>query len=68
MVRPRSKLQIADCAVRVSGDEIVVDRGSDRLRIPPAARLYRLPGFGMAVLRQAGNGFELRTYRVSGEY
>lgn len=67
-VRSMETLHAADCTVRVRGEEIDVDRGADRLRIPPPARLYRLPGFGVALLRGAGHGFELRTYRVGSEY
>lgn len=67
-VRPPASLQAADCIVHVRGEEIDVDRGNDRFRIPPPVRLYRLPGFGIALLRGAGNGFELRTYRVGSGY
>jgi hypothetical protein len=33
-------LVVGDCTVAVSGDALTVARGSDRLRVPPPARLY----------------------------
>jgi hypothetical protein len=63
MARPSAKLTYADCTIRVAGDELYVDRGTDHLRIPPPARLYTGPG-SVAVLRGADGGYELRTYKV----
>lgn len=63
MVRPPAKLQYADCTVRVVGDEVLVDRGADHMRIPPQARIYTAPG-SLSLLRGANGGYELRVYRV----
>ena len=71
MVRPPAKLHYADCTVQVVGDEVLVDRGSDHLRIPPQARIYTAPG-KVALLRGSAGGYELRVYRTiaapSGSY
>lgn len=63
MVRPPQTLQYADCTLRVVGETIYVDRGSDRLRIPPPARLY-VGGRHLALLRGSEGGYELRVYEA----
>lgn len=63
MLRPGAVMDVADCHVEVAGEQVLVLRGSDRLRIPPPARLYRAPG-SLALLRGADNGYELRVYRT----
>jgi len=65
MVRPPATLRYADCTLTILQDTIYVTRGSDRLRIPPHARLYTGPN-ALALLRVTGSGYELRTYDVSG--
>lgn len=61
MLRPGTTVNSADCVVSVTGDTVVVTRGTDRLRVPPIARLYQAPG-SLALLRGADDGFELRVY------
>jgi hypothetical protein len=61
MVRPPHDLSYADCKVRIAGDAIYVDRGADRLRVPPPARLYVNDG-QVALLRGGVGGYELRVY------
>jgi hypothetical protein len=63
MVRPPATLQYADCTVRVTGDEVFVDRDGDHMHIPPQARIYTAPG-SIALLRGSEGGYELRVYRV----
>ena len=63
MVRPPATLRYADCTLRVTGDQVLVDRGGDRLRIPPQARIYTAPGT-LALLRGSNGAYELRVYRV----
>ncbi len=63
MVRPPATLRYSDCTLRVTGDEVLVDRGSDHLRIPPQARIYTAPG-KVALLRGSEGGYELRVYQV----
>jgi hypothetical protein len=63
MVRPPATLRYADCTLHVTGDQVLVDRGSDRLRIPPQSRIYTAPGT-LALLRGSNGGYELRVYRV----
>jgi hypothetical protein len=63
MVRPGSTIDVADCHLAIQGASVLVTRGSDRLRIPGPARVYRAPG-SLALLRGADNGYELRIYRT----
>lgn len=63
MLRPGVTVRSADCRVSVEADTVVVRRGSDKIRVPPIARLYQAPGT-LALLRGADNGFELRVYET----
>ncbi len=63
MVRPPRTLHYADCAVHIVGETIYVDRGADRLRIPPPARLYA-GGRHLALLLGTEGGYELRVYEA----
>jgi len=63
MLRPGSAVDVADCRVRVTADSVVVHRGTDRLRVPPIARLYQAPRT-IALLRGTVNGYELRVYQT----
>ncbi len=58
-------LTFSDCTVNVRGEAIDVQRGADRLRVPPPARLYR-SGTVLSILRGNEGGYELRTY-LTGE-
>jgi len=63
MLRPGASVSSGDCRVRVTSDTVVVARGTDRLRVPPVARLYEAPG-AVALLRGGEGGFELRVYET----
>lgn len=64
MLRPGASIDAADCVLTVGRDTVVVRRGTDQLRVPPVARLYRSPGH-IALLRTAGRGYQLRVYATS---
>jgi len=61
MVRPPADLTYADCKIRVIGDAIDIDRGADRLRVPPPSRLF-VSGNEIALLRGGAGSYELRIY------
>jgi hypothetical protein len=63
MLRPGASVNSGDCRVSVTADTVLVARGTDRLRVPPIARLYEAPG-AVALLRGAQDGFELRVYQT----
>jgi len=54
-------LTLGACTIFVNDGEIRVDRGTDRLRIPPRSTFYRT-GVGFALLRQSGKFADLRVY------
>ncbi len=57
----------ADCTVRVGAESVTVERGSERLIVPPRARIFAT-GDGYALVRETGKTAELRVYRrVSGD-
>jgi hypothetical protein len=58
---PPATLVYGDCSIRIAGDEAFVQRGADRLRIPPRARFYRA-GDSLVLLREAAQSVELRVY------
>ena len=64
MLRSGETATFGDCALQVKGDTVLVTRGSDRLRIPPVARLYR-NGSTVALVRSGNGGLELRVYAAS---
>jgi hypothetical protein len=64
MLRPGAIVAVADCRVAVTAETVVVTRGSDRMRVPPISRLYQAKG-SIALLRGAGDGFELRVYKTA---
>jgi hypothetical protein len=55
----------SDCTVRVKGDEVEVERGVDRLRIPPPVRLYESNNL-VTLLRGLAGTYEMRTYATHG--
>lgn len=65
MLRPGAHVDSGDCHVTVTPQSVVVTRGTDRLGVPPVARLYEAPG-SIALLRGGVGGFELRVYHVLG--
>jgi hypothetical protein len=54
-------LQVADCAVTVRPRDLWVERGPDRLRVPPVAALYRVAGRLVLTVR-TGKQLEIRHY------
>jgi hypothetical protein len=61
-VAPPARLVYGDCAISIVGDEAYVQRGNDRLRIPPHVRFYRAAGL-LAMIRETPNRAELRVYQ-----
>jgi hypothetical protein len=60
-VRPPSVVLSGDCTVTVRGRELWIARGSDRLRVPPDAFLYRDAG-GFTLVSIHGTRAEIRRY------
>jgi hypothetical protein len=58
---PPARLVYGNCSITIANGEAIVRRGADRLRIPPRAQFYRLPG-ALALIRTTGDGAELRVY------
>jgi len=54
-------LQVAGCTVIVRARDVWVDRGPDRLRVPPEAALYRVDGRLVLTVR-TGAQLEIRRY------
>jgi hypothetical protein len=61
-IRPPAVLIYGDCTITVAGDAAYVQRGADRLRIPPPVQFYRAAG-ELALIRQTKGRFELRLYQ-----
>jgi hypothetical protein len=61
---PGATITFGPCTISVGAGEVMVQRGLDRLRIPPLVTLYRA-GDGLALLRIRGGTSELRIYRPS---
>jgi hypothetical protein len=66
-VRPGTRLTYGSCTILVRGDELLVERGSDRLRVPPEARLYTI-GTSLALLRTSGSITDLRIYDITTDH
>ena len=60
-IAPGSTLRVADCTLRVRARDIWVDRGPDRLRVPPDAALYRVDG-RLVLAVHTGSQLEIRRY------
>jgi hypothetical protein len=60
-VPPGDALHYGPCTIFVSGGEVVVARGQDRLAVPPHATLYRADGL-LVLLRTSGASGDLRVY------
>jgi hypothetical protein len=61
-LEPGTVLAVADCRLLVGRATLTVERGRERLVVPPDTRAYAL-GDGLAVLRRAAARSELRVYR-----
>jgi len=62
-----TRLSYGPCTIVVRSGELLVDRGSDRLRVPPRATLYRV-GDSLALFRVDGGTAVLRTYDVTSNH
>lgn len=60
-VRPPAVLRVGPCTLIVRDHDLWVDRGPDRLRVPPEAALYREAGRLTLVVR-SGGVVEIRRY------
>jgi hypothetical protein len=60
-IAPGTTLKIATCTLLVRARDIWVDRGDDRLRVPPDAALYRVDGRLVLAVRSGGQ-LEIRRY------
>jgi hypothetical protein len=60
-IAPGTTLRVADCTVTVRRDDIWIERGPDRLRVPPTAALYRVDG-RLTLTVQTGDVLEIRRY------
>lgn len=63
-VRAGTRLSYGPCTILVRNDELLVERGSDRLRVPPRATLYTT-GDSLALLRTSGLTTDLRIYDIT---
>jgi len=59
-----TELHYGPCTISYTGDEAIVTRGEDRLRIPPHLKLYMAVNI-LVLLRTTGPAGELRTYTPS---
>jgi len=66
-VAPGTRLNYGSCTIFVRSGELLVDRGSDRLRVPPYARLYRFDD-SLALLRSTATSSELRIYDITANH
>ena len=60
-IAPGTTLHVAGCSLLVRPRDIWVERGADRLRVPPEAALYRVGGRLVLTVRTAGQ-LEIRRY------
>ena len=62
-----SRLSYGSCTILVRKSELLVDRGSDRLVVPPRAELYT-SGHSLVLVRTTGNSAVLRTYDITTDH
>jgi hypothetical protein len=60
-IAPGTTLQVGSCTLVVRARDIWVDRGPDRLRVPPEAALYRVDGH-LVLTARSGGQLEIRRY------
>ena len=60
-IAPGTTLRAGDCTVIVRPHDLWVDRGADRLRVPPEAALYRVGGH-LTLVARSGRKVEIRRY------
>ena len=65
-IAPGTRIRSGNCTVLVRAHDVWVERGKDRLRVPPEARMFAAkPGLTL-VYEHAGHT-EVRVYRPTGE-
>jgi hypothetical protein len=64
-IRPGSRLESVDCVLHVAAHSGLVERGAERLSIPPDAQFLWNPK-QLALLRKTGPLAELRLYHMTG--
>lgn len=64
-VAPGTRIVWNDCAIAVGASDVTIARGSDRLRVPPQARLYRRGDALVLVWTSRYGRTEIRTYARS---
>lgn len=62
-IEPPARLIAGDCTILLRGVEAEVRRGTDRFRIPPTVRFYRV-GKNLAMWRTDAQGNVLRVYSL----
>lgn len=60
-IAPGTTFRVAGCTLQVRAHDIWVDRGPDRMRVPPDAALYRVDGRLVLTVR-SGDQVEIRRY------
>jgi hypothetical protein len=64
-IAPGHRLETVDCVLHVAAHSGIVERGAERLVIPPDARFLWNSGH-LALLRKTGSLGELRLYHLTG--
>ena len=67
LVPAGTHLTYGSCTILVRNDELLVERGSDRLRVPPRVRLYTT-GKTLALLRTSAASTDLRIYDITTDH
>jgi hypothetical protein len=60
-IAPGTTLRSGECRLLVGAHDVIVERGSDRLRVPPDAALYRIGG-RLTLTARSGRDLEIRRY------
>jgi hypothetical protein len=63
-VRDGTRLSYGPCTILVHKSELLVERGADRLRVPPRATLYTA-GNMLVLIRVSGKTAVLRSYEIT---
>jgi len=62
-----TRLRYGPCTILVRESELLVERGADRLRVPPRATLYTA-GDKLVLVRASGKTAVLRTYEITTDH
>jgi hypothetical protein len=60
-IAPGTTLHAGECTISIRAHDLLVDRGADRLRVPPEAALYRARG-QLVLVARSGKTLEIRRY------